>query len=221
MPKLEQGIEYIITAEDFTEAAMKAIAERIDSIKARSIAISVKDETEAATKAVAERIDNIKPKSIVIDVDDRTSKAIEKITEKIAGFQAVRSDGVMELGVNSPTPSLARSPTPSLNHSPTEKKEVNEYRTLTEEQIKAVKGVRSDGVRSDGVNSLTPSLTHSPTIDWRTAKDLSVDQEAVRRVALAKEEETAAQKALAETARSTAQAAASLAEIEKVITQEG
>jgi hypothetical protein len=57
--------------------------------------------------------------------------------------------------------------------------------------------------------------------DWRTAKDLSVDQEAVRRVALAKEEETAAQKALAETAKSTAQAAASLAEIEKVITQEG
>lgn len=57
--------------------------------------------------------------------------------------------------------------------------------------------------------------------DWRTAKDLSVDQEAVRRVAIAKEEETAAQKALAETAKSTAQAAASLAEIEKVITQEG
>lgn len=57
--------------------------------------------------------------------------------------------------------------------------------------------------------------------DWRTAKDLSVDQEAVRRVALAKEEETSAQKALAETAKSTAQAAASLAEIEKVITQEG
>ena len=57
--------------------------------------------------------------------------------------------------------------------------------------------------------------------DWRKAKDLSVDQEAVRRVALAKEEETAAQKALAETAKSTAQAAASLAEIEKVITQEG
>ena len=57
--------------------------------------------------------------------------------------------------------------------------------------------------------------------DWRTAKDLSVDQEAVRRVALAKEEETAAQKALAETAKSTAKAAASLAEIEKVITQEG
>jgi colicin import membrane protein len=57
--------------------------------------------------------------------------------------------------------------------------------------------------------------------DWRTAKDLSVDQEAVRRVALAKEEETAAQKALAETAKSTAQAAASLAEIEKVITAEG
>jgi hypothetical protein len=56
--------------------------------------------------------------------------------------------------------------------------------------------------------------------DWRTAKDLSVDQEAVRRVALAKEEETAAQKALAETAASTAQAAASLAEIEKVITRE-
>lgn len=57
--------------------------------------------------------------------------------------------------------------------------------------------------------------------DWRTAKDLSVDEEAVRRVALAREEETAAQKALAETAASTAKAAASLAEIEKVITQEG
>lgn len=195
MPKLEQGIEYIITAEDFTEAAMKAVAERIDSIKARSIAISVKDETEAAMKTVAERIDDIKPKSIVIDVDDRTSKAIEKITEKIAGSQPK-----------------------TIDVSIRENKEVNEYRTLTEEQIKAVKGVRSDGV-----NSSTPSLTHSPTekIDWRTAKDLSVDQEAVRRVALAKEEETAAQKALAETAKSTAQAAASLAEIEKVITQEG
>lgn len=156
MPKLEQGIEYIITAEDFTEAAMKAVAERIDDIK---------------------------PKSIVIDVDDRTSKAIEKITEKIASFQPKTVDVSIR-----------------------ENKEVNEHKTLTEEQIKAVKNTDS-GLR-----------LHR---DWRTAKDLSVDQEAVRRVALAKEEETAAQKALAETAKSTAQAAASLAEIEKVITQEG
>jgi len=43
--------------------------------------------------------------------------------------------------------------------------------------------------------------------DWRTAKNLSVDEEATRRVALAKEEEAAAQKAVTETAENTARAA--------------
>ncbi len=46
--------------------------------------------------------------------------------------------------------------------------------------------------------------------DWRTAKNLSVDQEAVRRVALAKEEEAAAQKAVLETAENTRRSAEAL-----------
>lgn len=56
--------------------------------------------------------------------------------------------------------------------------------------------------------------------DWRTAKNLSVDQEAVRRVALAKEEEDAAQKAVIETAKASREAADSLAAIEMAITEE-
>lgn len=57
--------------------------------------------------------------------------------------------------------------------------------------------------------------------DWRTAKNLSVDQEAVRRLALAKEEEGNAQKAVIETAEHARAAAASLAAIEAELTQEG
>ncbi|MBR4653413.1 MAG: hypothetical protein IKO72_08645 [Kiritimatiellae bacterium] len=57
--------------------------------------------------------------------------------------------------------------------------------------------------------------------DWRTAKNLSVDQEAVRRVALAKEEETAAQKAVLETAENTARSAKALESIEAVFTEGG
>ena len=57
--------------------------------------------------------------------------------------------------------------------------------------------------------------------DWRTAKNLSVDQEAVRRVGLAREEEAAAKKAAAETAENTARAAASLETIEKAFAEGG
>lgn len=57
--------------------------------------------------------------------------------------------------------------------------------------------------------------------DWRTAKNLSVDQEAVRRVGLAREEEAAAKKAAAETAENTARAAASLETIEKAFSEGG
>ena len=53
--------------------------------------------------------------------------------------------------------------------------------------------------------------------DWREAKDLSLDQEAVRRVALAKENEESAQKAAEETAKNTERAAAALENIEKEI----
>lgn len=53
--------------------------------------------------------------------------------------------------------------------------------------------------------------------DWRTAKNLSVDQEATRRVALAKEEEAAAMKAATETAANTARAAAAVAKIVKTM----
>lgn len=53
--------------------------------------------------------------------------------------------------------------------------------------------------------------------DWRTAKNLSVDQEAVRRVALAKEEEAAAQKAAIDTAENTARSAKALESIESVL----
>ena len=53
--------------------------------------------------------------------------------------------------------------------------------------------------------------------DWRTAKNLSVDQEAVRRVGLAREEEAAAKKAVAETAANTKRAADAVEEIAKAI----
>ncbi len=56
--------------------------------------------------------------------------------------------------------------------------------------------------------------------DWRTATDLSLDDEAVRRVGLAREERDAAERAAAETAANTARAAASLEAIEKAF-QEG
>ena len=57
--------------------------------------------------------------------------------------------------------------------------------------------------------------------DWRTAKNLSVDQEATRRVALAKEEEAAAKKAVAETAANTKRAADAVEEIAKTMEEAG
>lgn len=57
--------------------------------------------------------------------------------------------------------------------------------------------------------------------NWRKEKNLSVDQEAVRRLALAKEEERDAQKAVLETAEHTRAAAESLAAIEAQLAQEG
>lgn len=57
--------------------------------------------------------------------------------------------------------------------------------------------------------------------DWRTAKNLSVDQEATRRVALAKEEESAAKKAVAETAANTKRAADAVEEIAKTMEEAG
>ncbi len=56
--------------------------------------------------------------------------------------------------------------------------------------------------------------------DWRTATNLSLDDEAVRRVALAKEEEAAAQRAVEETAENTRRAAASLAAIEEILEED-
>ena len=56
--------------------------------------------------------------------------------------------------------------------------------------------------------------------DWRTAKNLSVDDEAVRRVALAREEEDAAQKAVLDAAEAAREAADSLAVIERTLTTE-
>jgi len=56
--------------------------------------------------------------------------------------------------------------------------------------------------------------------DWRTAKNLSVDDEAVRRVALAREEESAAQEAVLDAARAAREAADSLAVIERTLTTE-
>lgn len=56
--------------------------------------------------------------------------------------------------------------------------------------------------------------------DWRTAKNLSVEQEAVRRVGIAREEEAAAKKAAAETAKNTARAAEELARIREAVTEE-
>ena len=57
--------------------------------------------------------------------------------------------------------------------------------------------------------------------DWRTAKNLNVDQEAVRRVALAKEEEAAAQKAVLETAENTRRSADALESIKGVFAEGG
>ena len=57
--------------------------------------------------------------------------------------------------------------------------------------------------------------------DWRTAENLSLDDEAVRRVALAKEEEAAAQLAVAETAENTRRAAEALEAIEAAFDQGG
>ena len=56
--------------------------------------------------------------------------------------------------------------------------------------------------------------------DWRTAKDLSLDDEAVRRVALAKEEEQAAQEYARQTAEASQRAADALEAIE-VVLEEG
>ena len=56
--------------------------------------------------------------------------------------------------------------------------------------------------------------------DWEKAKNLSVDQEAVKRVALARREEEEARRAVAETAANTARAAAALEAIERAF-QEG
>ena len=52
--------------------------------------------------------------------------------------------------------------------------------------------------------------------DWRTAENLSVDDEAVRRVALAREEKAAAEKHLAEIEKNTADLAAKLDELLQV-----
>ncbi len=57
--------------------------------------------------------------------------------------------------------------------------------------------------------------------DWRTATDLSLDDEAVRRVGLAREERDAAERAATETAANTARAAASLEAIERAFNEGG
>ena len=57
--------------------------------------------------------------------------------------------------------------------------------------------------------------------DWRTATNLSLDDEAVRRVALAKEEEAAAQLAVKETAENTRRAAEALEAIEAAFYEGG
>ena len=49
--------------------------------------------------------------------------------------------------------------------------------------------------------------------DWRTAENLSVDDEAVRRVAIAREEKEAAERHLAEIEKNTADLAAKLDEL--------
>ena len=53
--------------------------------------------------------------------------------------------------------------------------------------------------------------------DWRKAENLSVDDEAVRRVALAREEKETAEKHLAEIERNTAELAAKLESISAII----
>ena len=57
--------------------------------------------------------------------------------------------------------------------------------------------------------------------EWRRKKLISVDDEATMRVALAKDEEKRAQKALDEINEATRNAAASLAAIESAITEGG
>lgn len=57
--------------------------------------------------------------------------------------------------------------------------------------------------------------------DWRTATNLSLDDEAVRRVALAKEDEAAAQLAVKETAENTRRAAESLEAIQAAFEEGG
>lgn len=57
--------------------------------------------------------------------------------------------------------------------------------------------------------------------DWREAKNLSLDEEAVRRVALAKEEEDAAQKAALDTAENTRRSADYLQTIESAFREGG
>ena len=57
--------------------------------------------------------------------------------------------------------------------------------------------------------------------DWREAKDLTLDQEAVRRVAIAKEEEAAAQRAVAETAENTRRTAEALETIKAAVSEGG
>ncbi len=56
--------------------------------------------------------------------------------------------------------------------------------------------------------------------DWRTAKNLSVDDEAVRRVALAREQEHEAEQAALETAEQARRAADSLENIEAALTED-
>ena len=57
--------------------------------------------------------------------------------------------------------------------------------------------------------------------EWRRKKLISVDDEATMRVALAKDEEKRAQKALDDISTATKNAAASLAAIESAITEGG
>ena len=57
--------------------------------------------------------------------------------------------------------------------------------------------------------------------DWEKAKNLSLDQEAVKRVALARREEDASKEAVAETAENTRRAADALENIEAAFNEGG
>ena len=57
--------------------------------------------------------------------------------------------------------------------------------------------------------------------NWEKAKNLSVDQEAVKRVALARREEEEARRAVAETAENTRRAAEALEAIEAAFAEGG